>query len=336
MDIYEDTLIVGALGEGDANNEIFNRGSAHVFVRDTEGDWSYQTKLSATDGASDDYFRYDVAVYEDVAVVTAWNDDDKAQESGSAYVFMRNGQGVWTEVVKLLAPDGKAEDYFGNSVDLYDNTIIVGAWWDDNEDTNSTNSGSAHVYVLDEDTWVWQAKLQDAIGESEDRFGNRVSIWGDTAVVGARGDDDDSTDAGSVYVFRRYGDSWISEAKLGKFLLLWCPFALQKDNTDLLTCTSLTVAPDGAPGDQFGGSVSLYEDHLIVGARYDDDIGSDSGSAHVFVRNGEEWTWVQKLLAPEGESQDFFAFSTGIYNGTVVVGSISGETHVYSSYLGKE
>ena len=113
---------------------------------------------------------------------------------------------------------------------------------------------------------------------------------------------------------------------------------LDYDSRYLLTLlsTSLAVAPDGAPGDQFGGSVSLYEDHLIVGARYDDDIGSDSGSAHIFVRDGEEWRWVQKLLAPEGESKDFFAFSTAIYNGTVVVGSISGETHVYSSYSGKE
>ena len=92
------------------------------------------------------------------------------------------------------------------------------------------------------------------------------------------------------------------------------------------------VAPDSSPGDEFGGSISLYEDTLVVGARYDDDIGTDSGSAHIFVRTGETWNWVSKLLAPEGETEDYFAFSTGMYNGTVAVGSMSGEIHVYSDY----
>ena len=217
VDIHEDTLVVGAWGDSDENAEMFNRGAAHVFVRDENGNWSHQAKLMADDGASDDYFGYDVAVFKDVAIVTSWWDDDAGEQSGSAYVFMRDDNGNWNQQVKLLAPDGDVDDSFGNSVDMHESTAIIGAWWDDNVERNTTDSGSAHIFVRDGDTWVFEAKLQDAVGEADDRFGNRVAIWKDTAVVGARGDNSkDGNDAGSAYVFIRTGDSWTSQAQLGK------------------------------------------------------------------------------------------------------------------------
>ncbi|KAL7538515.1 hypothetical protein ACHAXR_009642 [Thalassiosira sp. AJA248-18] len=315
LGIHGDTIIVGAVGDSDEEREIYNRGSAHVFVRDnsagtaTDADgpiWTHQAKLVAGDGAADDFFGYDVNIFEDTAIVGAVYDDDNGEDSGSVHVFVRDDKDEWNHQTKLLDPKGEAKAYFGNAVGIYDSTIIIGAWW----------ASTAHIFHRDGDgTWTHQVELTDIVDvETDDRFGNRVAIYGDTVVVGARGDDDNNdgkniTDSGSAYVFfRDENNTWMLHSKL--------------------------VAPDGDVEDQFGNSVSIYNNTIIVGARWDDvDSETDSGSAHVFVKDGDKWAHHSKLIAPKGETEDFFGYSMGIYEGTIVVGSKSGEMHVFSDYL---
>jgi len=331
--IHKDTIIVGAWGDES------NKGCAHVFVRDgpDSSTWFPESKLDALDGKAEDHLGYDVAIHGDTAIVGAWqdgidgNDIDTTgvvEKSGSAYVFVRYGD-AWLPIDKLVAPDGAANDRFGNSVAIYGDTIVVGAWWDDADaGRNSTNSGSAHIYVRkdtnedanDDSTttarvWKHQQKIMDIVGESEDRFGNRVAIYGDTIIVGARGDDADvindkeRTDFGAAYILVRNGEgTWIHQTKL--------------------------VAPDGTTGDQFGNSIAIYGDTCVVGARWDDDNGKESGSAHVFVRDANDlWNHRAKLLAADGNSGDYFGFSVGIHENTVLVGSMNGDVHVFSDYL---
>jgi len=94
-------------------------------------------------------------------------------------------------------------------------------------------------------------------GAAGDWFGGSVSIDGDYALIGAFGDDDDGADSGSAYVFKRSGTTWAEEAKL--------------------------TALDGASSDWFGFSVSIDGEYAIIGAYLDDDNGSQSGSAYVFM-----------------------------------------------------
>ncbi len=103
---------------------------------------------------------------------------------------------------------------------------------------------------------VHMVKLVASDGAASDLFGPSVSISGDTAVVGAQLDDDKGNNSGSAYIFVRSGTAWTQQAKL--------------------------VASDGAASDRFGVSVSISGDTAVVGAYYDDDNGSDSGSAYVF------------------------------------------------------
>ncbi|EJK64985.1 hypothetical protein THAOC_14222, partial [Thalassiosira oceanica] len=90
------------------------------------------------------------------------------------------------------------------------------------------------------------------------------------------------------------------------------------------------LAPDGAADDYFGESVAIYGDTIVVGAHWDDDNGYDSGSAHVFVRSGEEWTHQAKLLAPDGAADDFggVSQSTGIPLLLALLGMMTTETTV--------
>ena len=117
-----DTALIGAYGDDDNGSAS---GSAYVFTR-SEGVWTDQAKLTASDAASHDYFGYSVAVDGDTALIGAHANDDSGLNSGAVYVFTRNA-GVWTEQAKLTASDGALEDYFGTAVALDGDTALIGA-----------------------------------------------------------------------------------------------------------------------------------------------------------------------------------------------------------------
>ena len=103
-----------------------------------------------------------------------------------------------TQQAKLLASDGGTDDAFGASVSISGATVVISALWDD---VKGSDSGSAYVFVRSGGVWTEQAKLVASDGASQDKFGYRVSVSGDTAVVGAHGHDDKGPDSGSAYVF---------------------------------------------------------------------------------------------------------------------------------------
>ncbi len=210
--------------------------------------------------------------------------------------------GATTEQAKLTASDGAISDLFGYSVSISGDTAVVGA---DGDDDNGTDSGSAYVFVRSGTTWSQQAKLTASDGAEGDLFGWSVSISGDTAVVGAHYDDDNGLNSGSAYVFVRSGTTWTEEAKL--------------------------TASDGAEDDFFGRSVSVSGDTAVVGAYGDDDYGSYSGSAYVFVRSGTTWSEEAKLTASDGAAHDLFGISVSISGGTAVVGAHYDDDNAFNS-----
>ncbi|MBU2632087.1 MAG: T9SS type A sorting domain-containing protein, partial [Proteobacteria bacterium] len=244
--ISGDYAIAGAYADNDSGS---NSGSAYIFKREGST-WIQQIKLTAGDGAAYDYFGRSVSISGDYAIVGTNGDDDTGLESGSAYIFKRN-ESNWIQQDKLTAGDGAAIDYFGNSVFISGDYAIVGAYGDDN------NRGSTYIYKRDGSSWTQQIKLTASDRGLGDLFGFSVSISGNYAIVGAYGDDDAGGSAsGSVYTFKRNGNSWI-----------------QQDNL---------LAGDGAKGDYFGYSVSISNDDAIVGAYGDDDNGVNSGSAYIY------------------------------------------------------
>jgi hypothetical protein len=248
-------------------------------------------KLIASDGAASDKFGYSVAISGDTAVVGAYWDDDNGNDSGSAYVFVRDGTS-WSQQAKLTASDGASVDTFGYSVAISGDTAIVGSHQDDDD---GDRSGSAYVFVRDGTSWSQQAKLIAGDAAALDNLGWSVAISGDTAVVGAHGGDDDGEASGSAYIFVREGTSWSQQAKL--------------------------IAGDAAALDIFGWSVAISGDTAVVGALRDDDNGTDSGSAYVFVRDGTSWSQQAKLTASDGAARDAFGVSVAISGNTAIIGA---------------
>ena len=116
--------------------------------------WTEQDKLLASDGAIDDYFGYSISIDVEYAIVGAPFDDDNGDDSGSAYIFKRDGA-TWNEQAKLIASDGAYWDLFGCSVSIDGDYIIVGAYGDDD---NGNYSGSAYIFKRDGTIWNEQAK----------------------------------------------------------------------------------------------------------------------------------------------------------------------------------
>jgi hypothetical protein len=173
--------------------------------------------------------------------------------------------------VAFVPSDVAPGDEFGAALDADGERAIVGAH---QHDTGGlSDAGAAYVFRRVGDVWVEEAKLVVNDPGAGDELGRSVAIDGDTAVVGAWGDNTTGgIGSGSVYVFVRAGTSWTQQAKL--------------------------VPGDVASGDELGYAVALDGDTILAGAPGDDLGGSNAGSVHVFVRSGTSWTRTQELLAP--------------------------------------
>ena len=238
--LSSDTALIGARLDDDKGSAS---GSAYVFVR-TGTTWAQQQKLYASDGAAFDYFGSSVAVDGDTALVGATGNDEGGSMSGSAYVFVRDNMGQWTEQERLLVGDPTAGDQLGSSVSVSGDSALISAHLDDG------TVGSAYVFVRNGFTWTEQKKLVASDGAIGDYFGQSVALGGDTALVGSWGN---SSLKGAAYVFFRKMGVWTEQKKL--------------------------VASDGATGDYFGYSVSLSGDTALVGAYLGTGGSCRSGSS---------------------------------------------------------
>jgi hypothetical protein len=200
MSLSGDTAL---LGVPNARVALFQGGAAYVFVR-SGTTWSQQQKLFRPDGAEGDKFGASVSVLNDTALIGVPSDDDKGDNSGSAYVYVRNGT-TWDMQKKLLAYDGASYAYFGSAVSLSSDAALVGARGDT---TNGCQGGSAYPFWRLGNVLSQQRKLTASDAATGDYFGWALCLSGDTALIGAYGDDGVNYQGGvadtlgAVYLFR--------------------------------------------------------------------------------------------------------------------------------------
>lgn len=301
-----DTALIGAVSDNNSGGQ--GAGSAYVFTR-SGGVWTEQQRLQASDVALNDLFGYSVSLSGDTAVISSVADDNGGQQSGSAYIFTRSG-GIWTEQQRLQASDAAEGDNFGHSVSLSGDSVIIGAWQDDNAGGNA--AGSAYVFTRSGGVWTQEQKLIASDASGLDFFGTSVSLSGDTAIVGASLNDSAGNDAGAAYVFTRSSGVWVEQQRLR--------------------------ASDAAAEDNFGGRVSISGDKAVISSFLDDNSGGvDAGSAYVFIRSGGVWTQQERFQATDPGPNDGFGFSVALSRDTILVGSYqddnSGGADAGSAYI---
>jgi hypothetical protein len=308
--------------------------------------WYQEAYIKAPNGEAGDYFGSRSAISEDTIVVgasfessnqttitngTTASSNNTLTKSGAAYVFRRVGSN-WAPEAYLKASNAGAEDYFGNTVAISADTIVVGAYTEDGNTTVITNgiasqgdgltdSGAAYVFKRSGTNWVQESYIKASNAGADDKFGYEgISISGDTIVVGAYGEDNSQTvissadnlafNSGAAYVFKRTGSLWEQEAYL--------------------------KAPNREPSDLFGAMASISGDTIVVSGHYEDSAQTtitngnsastnntltDSGAAYVFRRSGSVWAQEAYLKASNAGANDYFGIWTRISGDTIIVTS---------------
>lgn len=333
VSLHGDRLAVGAYVEdnsasgvnppGQLDNSLQNSGAVYVFRR-TGAEWVQEAYFKSPRPDTSDHFGVNVAISADTLVVGAdledsdhglGLEDNSVQDSGAAYVY-RDTAGTWAFEAYLKASNADEDDLFGFALALSGDTLVVGAYREDSngqgvdgpqDENSSESSGAAYVFQRKGTSWAQEAYLKASNTDGGDNFGHRVSISGDTIVVGANaesssaagvnGDEsvNDSAGAGAAYVFQRAGGQWQQEAYLK---------ASQTSN-----------------GDQFGHSVAIDDDRIAVGA-----IGADlgkpqSGAVYLFERSEGTWSPAGEVTAFTPGAGFELGFSVAVSGTTIASGA---------------
>lgn len=312
-------VVVGAIEEAsqgtgidsplEADNSRSTAGAAYIFER-AGSTWSQAAYLKASNTDQGDQFGVTVAASGDTVVVGADREagagpgvnpgnqsDNSLIKSGAAYVFVK-AAGVWTQQAFLKASNPSQGDEFARALSLSGDTLVVGAHSESSNGTgvnpptqannSASGSGAAYVFVRNAGAWTQQAYLKASNTEAGDRFGWSVSVEGDELAVGAFVEDSDgvgvdppnqtnagATGSGAVFFFQRANGVWAQQS------------FIKASNTD--------------QSDQFGSSMALSSDALVIGARFEDGNGAgvnpgngntngvvDSGAAYIFSGMGSD------------------------------------------------
>ncbi|HEX9825415.1 MAG TPA: T9SS type A sorting domain-containing protein [Flavobacteriaceae bacterium] len=313
-----DYAIVGAyLEDNDVSggNFLSASGSAYIFERDTNGNWQQVQKLTAAVRGLNDRFGWDVSISGDYAIVGSYFEDEDENDqnflsgAGSAYIFKRDGTGIWNQVQKIVAQDRSSGDLFGHSVFINQDRLIVGA------PGQEDRPGAAYVFEKDgTGNWAEVKKLTALDGTNGDQFGYRVGIDTDYTIVVALTEEEDAsgqntiTDSGSAYIFERDGTGEWSQAQ------------------------KLVASDRDVNSNWFGYGVSIGGKYAVIGARYEDKDGSgqdpltDAGAAYIYERNMDgTWSEMQKIVNTDRSIYNQFGYSVAISGDFLIAGAV-GET----------
>lgn len=346
--IYGDTIVVGAYQEdsnatgvnGNQNdNSASNSGAAYVFTR-TEGIWSQQAYLKASNSQTFDSFGRTVTIFEDTIAVGASGEDSNATgvngnqdnnsalSSGAVYVFTRTG-GVWSQQAYLKASNTEQGDIFGSAVSLDNQTLVVGAWEEDsdatgvngNQNNNSAlNSGAVYVFTRTENIWTQQAYIKASNTEANDLLSREgLVVRGNMLLVGAMGEDSNATgvngdqtnnsapDSGAAYLFTYADGVWSQDAYFK---------ASNPDSSDL-----------------FGFGVALNDSMIVIGAggetsnatgvngNQNDNSLYQAGAVYIFVKTNNMWVQQAYVKASNTDGNDVFGLSVALQDEEIIIGA---------------
>ena len=307
--ISGNTVVVGAVQATVGGNA--DEGAAYVFTEPASG-WANMTQtaeLTAADGAAGDLFAGSVSISGNTVVVGAQSIQSILPNPGpgAAYVFSEPGSG-WvnmTQTAKLTASDGLPGDNFGDSVSISGNTVVVGSTGISTYD-GKTSPAAAYVFSEPGSGWADMTQTAEltASGGGYSCFGSSVSISGDTVVVGAQyATIGGNSEQGAAYVFTEPASGWAN-----------------------MTQTAELTASDGTANANFGSSVAISGNTVLVGAWLDTSmyVATRQNAVYTFTEPDAGWTNMNqetKLTASDGAYADDLADSVAVSGNTVVVGA---------------
>lgn len=329
-----------------------NSGSVYTF-KQNNGLWSQDEKLNSNEiiGSTQDSFGISVSFKGNRVAIGAHLDDDKGYNSGSVYIFDLINDS-WNLTQKITANDIDENSYFGYSVSLSGDRLLIGA--PQGIFVGTGDIGSAYIFDLIDGIWTQTQKINASDGIIDNRFGFSVSLEQNRALVGAYSDN-----SGSAYIYNLIQGNWLESQKLqpinnslsGKFgfsvslgnsrLLIGAPRAYNEPDSngyyrrgaayvfdmvnDQWLQTQKLFDPyqdiDSSILADFGSSVSLSNNRALIGATFDTIYTHSMGSAHIFDLNDGVWERTQKLAASDFGQHEIFGYSVSLYNNKAIVGA---------------
>lgn len=244
-------------------------------------------------------FGFAVDIDAGAAIIGAFLNDSGGENVGRVSMYRFDGNS-WNIETTATPQPSTLNGYSGNAVAMSDSGSVAIVGGQSSNASGPPNSGAAWVfrYVPADGWWVQEDILLPDDTQAGDLFGFSVASAGTWAVIGAPQPANGGNGGnGKAYVFTGPGN-WSRAYTI--------------------------IAPDGAPGDQFGISVAQANDVIVIGADNDDDMGQDSGSAYVYRATGGQVDLEAKLTAPDGFAGQVFGHSVDADGDTIIVGAHGG------------
>jgi hypothetical protein len=264
----------------------------------SSGPYVMQSELPPATTASE--FGTAVAMWHDATTGVDWAVVGAPTENalnGAAYVFsLAPGNTIWHQEARLVASDSTDGSEFGYSVAIDQGTVVVGAPLH----VADFFVGAAYVFVRDDVSGAW-TQQGDPLADGDSDYGFAVAVSGDSLAVSEPA-------VSKVFAYTRTGDVWSSPVTL--------------------------TSPDVAADADFGVSLSMHEDTLLVGAPLDGKSALQQGSAALFTRSVTGWD-LQQTLRPEIDTsaQQFFGYSVAFSNDAIVVGAPAQHAGVGAAHM---
>ncbi len=346
-----DTLAVGSdnesssatgVGGNQANTGADKSGAVYIFTR-SGTTWSQQAYIKASNTRADAYFGEKLALAGNTLAVGSDSEtsnasgingnqaDTSTKNAGAAYVFVRTGA-TWSQQAYIKASNARAEAFFGDGIALEGTTLVVGSSGESSRatgiggnqaDASFPFSGAAYVFTRSGVTWSQQAYVKASDARTLAKFGQALSLSGDTLAVGAFGEpsratgvngnqnDTSAQNAGAAYVFTRDGTTWAQQAYI--------------------------KASNTRANAFFGSAVAVLGETLVVGSGA--DLGSESsnatgingneadtsaraaGAAYLFTRRTNTWSQQAYIKASNTRPDVLFGCALALSNDTLVIGA---------------
>ncbi len=322
LDLSGRIIGVGAHRVGtdvEGKNPLSRAGAVYFYYKDDLGNWGDAQKVVSSDRREQDNFGTSLAVSGGAAIIGAYKRDELDErgqslyQCGAAYIFERDETGEWIEKQKLIAPDKDSLNYFGVSVDIFQDYAVVGASYRAYSEKNGNRLPQVGaVYIYQRDTsgkWNIVQEITPPNPEPFALFGWSVAISDSYVVVGAYKEDngastqDKLVNAGAVYIFRKTNEAtWEYDSRL--------------------------IASDRSSGSWFGWDVAVSGQYMLAGAPQDpygmspQEQKNKSGSAYIFKKSSNgNWEEIKKLKAPDWAEEASFGYAVDLSGDRVLIGA---------------
>ncbi len=322
LGIDGDFIVVGAEYEDQdtiGSNTLTNSGSAYIFKRDTGESWVQTQKITPLVRTQMTRFGTGVAIQGNtIAVGATWecndaNGNNWLNISGAVYIYRLDTiTEIWNQVQIVVASDRTANAFFGNTVALDGDFLIVGASKEDADAAGGNilnDAGAVYVYKYNGSSYVETQKLVASDRNQNDLFGHKIDIDNNSIVISAHWEDEndlgsDSLDnAGSAYIFERDTITGI-----------WSEF-------DKIS------ASDRTRNDNFGTSVSIKDNLLLIGSKYGGEdtslpgVNLWPGRAYLYEKSTTSWQERQIVVSNDIYHHDGFGSAVALETNYALIGA---------------